>query len=168
MTDARMFPPFGLVIEGNGVAISRPRRPGFFDPRFLVAALLDHVARGDGQICDAEAVAMVELIAAHFGLDRQQAEARLGHALNLYSQSMDLTTVGELLGEVLRGDERIDVMWMLLQVAAADGRRRSDELAAVDRAAQALNLSDEERHAGFQRYFDERAESGRRRHLLPG
>ena len=158
MTDAHPFPAFGLVIEDNQLAISRAQRPGFFDPRFLVAALLDHVARADGAVCDAEAVAMVELIATRFGLDSQQAEARLGHVLNLYSQSMDLASVGELLCEVLCGDERIDVMSMLLEVAAADGHRRSDELAAVDQAASALNLSDEERHAGFQRYFDARDE----------
>ncbi len=147
----------GLVIEGDTLSISRKGGHGFFDPRFLLAAVLDYVAQGDGDICDAEAVAMVELIAGHFDLDIREAAARLGHALNLYARSMDLEAVGALLRELLTDAERVDVMWMLLRVVAADGRQGADELSAVDEVAAALQLSDEERHAGFQRYFDEGA-----------
>ena len=167
MTDTQPYPAFGLVIEGDRLTVSRTRRPNFFDPRFLLAALLDHVARGDGQVCDDEAQAMLELIAGHFALDTHQAEVRLAHALNVYSQSMDLDVVGALLSEVLTDSERVDVMWMMLCVAAADGRRGIDELEAVDEVAAALTLTEEERHAGFQRYFEQRTGQDSRRSIHP-
>ena len=147
--------PYGLVMEGDKLTVASTRHPGLFDPRFLIAALLDHVARGDGEVCDEEATAMVQLVAEHFGLDAGQAETSLGHALNIYSRTMQLGQAGEILREVLGETERIDVMLMLLRVVAADGRQGADELEAVDEVAQALRLTAEERHLAFQRYFSE-------------
>ena len=43
-------PGFGLILEGDKLVVSVAPRGSFFDPRFLVAALLDHVARGDGAV----------------------------------------------------------------------------------------------------------------------
>ena len=157
---------YGLVLEGEKLTVHATAQPGLFDPRFLIAALLHHVAEGDGRVCDREAAAMVELVADHLGLDAMEAEARLGQALSLYSQSLDLTAVGEVLQDILDEQERIEVMLMLLHVVAADGRQGADELRAVDEVAASLQITDEERHLAFQHYFDEQDEhrSGRRIH----
>lgn len=157
---AQPQPAFGLVLAGDKLEVSRLQQPGFFDPRFLVAAVLDHVAWGDGEVVEEEARAMVDLVAQHFDLDEVAATSRLSHALNLYSQSMDLASVGEVLREVLGPGEREDVMLMLLHVVAADGRQGADELRAVDEVAAVLELTDAERHNAFQRYF---AASGKTR-----
>jgi uncharacterized tellurite resistance protein B-like protein len=160
-------PGFGLILEGDKLVVSVAPRGSFFDPRFLVAALLDHVARGDGSVCDAEAKAMISLVANHFGLDTSAAQHKFNHALALYSSSLDLAAVGALLSEILIAAEREEVLVMLLQVIAADGRQGGDELEALDQVAAALSVTSEEKHAAFSRYFDKgKSETaGRRIHL---
>lgn len=160
-------PGFGLILEGDKLVVSVAPRGSFFDPRFLVAALLDHVARGDGSVCDAEAKAMISLVANHFGLDTSVARHKFNHALALYSSSLDLAAVGALLSEILTAVEREEVLVMLLQVIAADGRQGGDELEALDQVAAALSATSEEKHAAFSRYFDKGKPetAGRRIHL---
>ena len=160
-------PGFGLILEGDKLVVSVAPRGSFFDPRFLIAALLDHVARGDGSVCDAEAKAMKSLVANHFGLDTSVARHKFNHALALYSSSLDLAAVGALLSEILTAAEREEVLVMLLQVIAADGRQGGDELEALDQVAAALSVTSEEKHAAFSRYFDKGKPetAGRRIHL---
>lgn len=146
-------PTYGLILKGEKLVVTRAGQSTFFDPRFLIAALLEHVARGDGEITDDESREIVDLVADHFQLDTDGAGSKLSHALNLYSRNMDLEAVGELLGEILEPEERGDVMLMLLKVVAADGRQGADELRAVDEVAEVLSITAEERHAAFQIYF---------------
>ncbi len=144
---------YSLVLEGERLTVTTSHHRSFFDPRYLVAALLDHVARGDGEVSDEESSCMVDTVASHFGLDAAGAEQKLKHALNLYSRNMDLETVGEILGEVLEPEERENVMLMMLELVAADGRQGADELRAVDEVADVIGITPEQRHAAFQRYF---------------
>ncbi|MEP5566801.1 MAG: TerB family tellurite resistance protein [Halioglobus sp.] len=145
---------YGLILEGDKLVVTAAPRGSFFDPRFLVAALLEHVALGDGVICDAEATAMVSLVADHFELEEPSAQKKLSQALALYASNLDLAMVGNVLRNTLSSTERVDVLVMLLEVIAADGRQGSDELAAFDEVAAVLSISDEERHAAFSQYFD--------------
>ncbi len=157
---------YGLVLEGERIVVTRAPRATFFDPRYLVAALLEYVALGDGQVCELESAKMVDLVAAHFGLPEAQAEKRLVQALNLYARSLDLATVAEVLREILDSRERHELLLMLLEVIAADGRQGADELEALDVVATLLEISDEERHAAFDAYFSRDASpTGRRIHL---
>jgi len=144
---------YGLILQEDELVVTRTPRPGFFDPRFLVAALLEHVARGDGSVCEHETAVMIDQVARHFGLDAGCAERRFADALSLYSRSLDLARVGEVLQEVLAPAERVQVVVMLLEVIAADGRRGADELAALDQVVASLGISAGERHAAFERYF---------------
>lgn len=162
-------PGYGLILEGDKLIVATAPKGSFFDPRFLVAALLEHVALGDGVVCDAEANAMLSLVAEHFGLEKPQAQKHFAQALALYSSNLDLAMVGEVLRGLLSSVERVEVLVMLLQVIAADGRQGSDELSALDEVAAILSVSSEERHAAFSEYFDlsvSKSESeGQRIHL---
>jgi uncharacterized tellurite resistance protein B-like protein len=158
-------PSYGLVLEGERLVVKSAPRNSFFDPRFLIAALLEHVARGDGVICDSEARAMIDLVADHFELDKSRAEQKFTHALALYSKNLDLATVGSLLRQILSPSEREEIVVMLLEVIAADGRQGSDELAALDEVADALAINPEERHAGFARYFEQQRRGGAARRI---
>lgn len=144
---------YGRELTGDALSIVTSSKNGFFDPRFLVVALLEHVARGDGEVSEEEAATMLELVARHFSLDVTAANSRLAHALNLYAGDMDLAAVGAVLIDVLEPADREDMMVMMLKVVAADGRQGADELRAIDEVAAHLQLTDEERHAAFQRYF---------------
>ncbi|MEH6586405.1 MAG: TerB family tellurite resistance protein [Halioglobus sp.] len=147
-------PSYGLVIEGDKLVVTATPRNMFFDPRFLIAALLEHVARGDGVICDAETRSMIDLVAEHFDLDKSRAEQKFTHALALYSRTMDLAKVGAVLSEILPSTERQEVLVMLLQVIAADGRQGSDELEALDEVVAVLSITQDEKHAAFSQYFE--------------
>jgi len=147
---------YGLLLQGETLVVTSVRQQGFFDPRFLVAGLLYHVAMGDGDITDDEIQVMIDSVAGHFSLDMDQAEKKLSQALYLYIRKMDLGTVGQVLSKILAPGERVDVMVMLLRVVAADGRQGADELRAVDEVAAVLGVSDAERHEAFSRYFAER------------
>ena len=148
-------PNYGLVLEGETLVVTETPRETFFDPRFLVAALLEHVAKGDGFVCKAETREMIDLVAMHFQLDTSRAQQKFSQALAVYSRNLDLTAVGEVLNVILSPAEREDLIVMLLQVIAADGRQGSDELAALDDVLACLAITAEERHTGFSRYFDE-------------
>ena len=147
-------PNYGLVLEGDQLTVTATPRKAFFDPRFLVAALLHHVAKGDGVVCEAETREMIDQVAAYFQLDKSQAEQKFIQALALYSINLDLEKAGGVLNSILSPRERLDVLFMLLKVIAADGRQGSDELAALDEVAACLSISESERHAAFSRYFD--------------
>ncbi|TDG11955.1 hypothetical protein E2F43_16460 [Seongchinamella unica] len=146
---------YGLVLKGDQLILAEAPRETFFDPRYLVAALLHHVAQGDGVVCELETWAMIDLVAENLKLDRATAEQKFTQALALYSSNLDLDRVGEVLSGILSDAEREDVLVMLLQVIAADGRQGSDELAALDDVAACLSVTAEERHLAFSRYFDE-------------
>ena len=148
---------YSLILEGEQLQVSATPRAGFFDPRFLVAALLEHIANGDGEVSDEEAAHMIELVAEHFDLDLSRAEHKFAHALALYSRSMNLAEVGSVLAEILTQQERQDVLVMSLRLIAVDGRQGSDELAALDEVSAALSITAEEKHAAFNRYFAEQA-----------
>ncbi len=154
---------YGLVLEQGRMLVVRAPRASFFDPRFLVAALLEHVAQGDGHVCERETQTMISLVAGHFSLPPEQAEQRFVQALGLYARSLDLAETGQVLVEILDPGERLQVVVMLLEVIAADGRQGVDELAALDEVAQALAITPEERHAAFAIYFEGAADRGKRR-----
>jgi uncharacterized tellurite resistance protein B-like protein len=159
-------PNYVLVMEGDQLIVTEAPREAFFDPRFLVAALLEHVAKGDGVVCEAETREMIDRVAAHFHLDASRAEQKFSQALALYSRNLDLAAVGEVLHVILSSAEREDLIVMLLQVIAADGRQGSDELVALDDVLACLAITDEERHAGFSRYFDEQQSEGNSRRQI--
>ena len=157
---------YGLVLKGDQLIVTETPREAFFDPRYLVAALLHHVADGDGVVCEAETREMIDLVAAHFQLGKSRAEQKFTQAMALYSANLDLDKVGEVLQSILSPAEREEVMLMLLHVIAADGRQGSEELAALDEVAQCLSISADEKHAAFSRYFDREKEgSGNRRRI---
>ena len=74
-------PNYGLVLEGDQLTVTATPRKAFLDPRFLVAALLHHVAKGDGVVCEAETREMIDQVAAYFQLDKSQAEQKFIQAL---------------------------------------------------------------------------------------
>ncbi|MFV8816439.1 TerB family tellurite resistance protein [Haliea sp. E17] len=157
---------YGLVIEGERLLVTRSPKASFFDPRYLVAALLEHVAQGDGHVCERELATMIGLVAEHFGLAEHLAERRFSQALGVYARSLELREVGALLQEILDAGERHQVLVMLLEVIAADGRQGADELSALDEVAAVLDATAEERHAAFETFFARpRARRGRRIHL---
>lgn len=111
------------------------------EQRFLVAALLCLVARGDGEIADIESARMIGLLSEHLGLDSAAALASLQAVLNALQDDEDLLVKLQAVARLLTESERREILTMMLSVAAADGLERPEELATIHcLAADVLQL----------------------------
>ena len=126
-----------------------------YDERFLVAALLVFVARGDGSISDRETEKMLSLVGEHFKLRSGETLALLTRATEALSDDPALLDRLRELAPLLQPPEKEDVAVMLLNVAAADGRKDAAEMELLRRAGEVLAITPEGMHRAFDRYFSE-------------
>lgn len=126
-----------------------------YDERFLVAVLLVFVARGDGTISDRETEKMLTLVGEHFDLPSGATLALLTRATEALSDDPDLPERLRDLAPLLAASEKEDVAVMLLNVAAADGRKDAAEMELLQKAGEVLGITPEGMHRAFDRYFSE-------------
>lgn len=126
-----------------------------YDEQFIVAALLVFVARGDGAISEQETDRMLSLVGEHFGLPSGASLALLTRATEALSDDPELF---DRLGTLARGldpAQKEDVAVMLLNVAAADGRKDAAEMELLRRAGEIMGITPDGMHRAFDRYFSE-------------
>ena len=126
-----------------------------YDSRFLVAALLVYIARGDGEITSEESSQMIELIEERYHLQGAESLELITRAMN---EMVDKPQLGLLLIDLvpaLSETEREDIALMALKVVAADGQRHFAEMEQFNRAMEAAGISPEIVHRAFDRYFAE-------------
>lgn len=126
-----------------------------YDERFLVAALLVFVARGDGTISPRETEKMLTLVGEHFDLPSGPTLALLTRAIEALADDPDLLERLRSLAPALAPQEKEDVAVMLLNVAAADGRKDAAEMELLRRAGEVMGITAEGMHRAFDRYFSE-------------
>jgi len=144
------FEGVSLVIETAGDAETET-----YDSRFLVAALLVYVAKGDGAISENETEKMLELVGDHFRLRSSESLELLSRAMSDFAENPDLISLLKQLSTDLGDEQKEDVALMLLKVIAADGNTDGDEMEAVTAAGEIINISPEAMHRAFDRYFEE-------------
>lgn len=128
---------------------------GEYDERFLVAALLVFVARGDGTISDKETEQMLAFVGEYYDLTGGASLSLLTRAMDALSDDPDLFDRLRGLGEHLAPPEKEDVAVMLLKLVAADGRKDAAEMELLQRAGEILGITSEGMHRAFDRYFSE-------------
>ena len=126
-----------------------------YDERFLVAALLVFVARGDGIISERETEKMLSLVGEHFGLPSGASLALLTRAIEALSDDPRLPDRLRELAPRLDAAQKEDVAVMLLNVVAADGRKDAAEMELLQRAGEIMGITSEGMHRAFDRYFSE-------------
>jgi uncharacterized tellurite resistance protein B-like protein len=126
-----------------------------YDERFLVAALLVFVARGDGAISEKETEKMLSLVGEHFGLPSGASLALLTRAIESLSDDGRLPDRLHELAPMLDATQKEDVAVMLLNVVAADGRKDAAEMELLRRAGDIMGITSEGMHRAFDRYFSE-------------
>ncbi len=141
--------------EGTTLVIETTSGPETYDSKFLVAALLVFVAKGDGNISDSESQKMLQLIEEHFQLHSAESLELLSRAITDLAENPDLSSLLRELSNVLTPEEKENIAVMLLKVIAADGRRDVDEMEMMNVAAEIIGVSSESRHRAFDRYFAE-------------
>ncbi len=141
--------------EGSTLVIETTSGPETYDSKFLVAALLVFVAKGNGNISEDEVKKMLQLVSEHFQLESGESLALLNRAMGDLADNPDLVGLLKELSNVLSPTEKEDIAVMLLKVIAADGIRDADEMEMMNVAAEIIDISAETRHSAFDRYFAE-------------
>lgn len=148
-------PVISSTLDGNMLVVETSDGPVTYDSKFLVAALLIYVAKGDGAIDSQEAARMIDLIEDHFKLAGAESLELLTSAM---SEMAERPNLGESLAELggsLSDLEKEEIALMALKVIAADGRRDVAELEQFNKAVAAADISPEIVHRAFDRYFAE-------------
>ncbi len=125
------------------------------DTKYLLAATLVFVAKGDGRITGTESGTMVELLADHFQIRRAEALELLTNAMEDIDESTGFEALLATLGPRLNEIEKEQVTLMMLKVVAADGDRDAEEMDTLRSAADLLDISPEAVHRAYDRYFEE-------------
>lgn len=126
-----------------------------YDERFLVAALLVFVARGDGAISEKETQKMLSLVGEYFDLPSGASLALLRRAIEALSDDPRLPERLRELATILDANRKEDVAVMLLNVVAADGRKDAAEMELLQSAGEIMGITSEGMHRAFDRYFSE-------------
>ena len=142
-------------LEGTKLIIETSEGEQSYDSRFLVAALLVHIARFGGGIDPQESAEMIQLIEQHFSLESSESLELITRAMSELVDKPTLPTLLIDLGRTLTDGEKEDIALMGLKVIAADGRRDVEEIEELNRAMEAIDISPENIHRAFDRYFSE-------------
>lgn len=143
------------TLDGNVLVIETSDGPVTYDSKFLVAALLIYVAKGDGTIDPQEAARMLDLIEDHFKLAGAESLELLTTAMSEMAERPNLGESLADLGKSLSDREKEEIALMALKVIAADGRRDVAELEHFNNAVSAADISPDIVHRAFDRYFSE-------------
>jgi len=143
-------------IDGTELVIDTISKSEAYDSRFVVAAALVYVAKGDGHISEAETQKMLQLVGDHFGLGNAASLALLTSAIGEMADNVELPLIVRHVSDRLSDGDKEDIACMMLKVIAADGRQHAEELEALRDAATIMDISAESMHNAFDRYFDDK------------
>jgi len=145
-----------LVYAATGVDLDFDKVSTDINAQLAIASLLAVAANSDGSIDSAETLKMV-------GVLRRRFELTSAVALDLVARAIDDLSVGDAsrqlfdeLNERLSLKQKEDLLLMVLEVIAADGKKEAREMALLDRTVTALNISDRQLSTIYDRYFETR------------
>lgn len=142
-------------VEGDKIVVESDGEVTEYDSKFLIAAVLVFVARGNGQIEPEESARMIELIEQYFKMQGAETLELLTRAISEMDEKPELAPVLCELGPTLSDSCKEDLALMGLKIVAADGKRRVAEMEQFNRAMEAIGVSPEIVHRAFDRYFAE-------------
>ncbi len=142
-------------LEGDELIRETQSSTEAYDAKFLVAALLVFVAKGDGNISGAETAAMIELVNEHFDLQSAESLSLLTNAMEDIAEKPDFENLLRGLAPLLSEAEKEEAALMMLKVVAADGQRDTEEMAKIRAAAELIGIPADRLHRAYDRYFEE-------------
>ncbi len=146
--------------EGDELVIETQSTTESYDAKYLVAALLVFVAKGDGVISNEESAQMLSLVGTHFNLPSADSLEVLRRAILDLAENPDLKSLLKQLSAILNEQEKEDIALMMLKVVAVDGRRDADEIENIRIAAEVVSIPQDVMHRAYDRYFEETAKLG--------
>ena len=141
--------------EGDQMIVETQSTTEVYDARYLVAALLVYVAKGDGNISDRESAEMVELINNHFGISSAESLSLLTNAIEDAADNPDFEGLLRDISKLLSVAEKEEIALMMLKVVAADGRKDAEEMEKLRFAAEFIDIPPDTLPRAYARYFAE-------------
>jgi len=141
--------------EGDEMIIETQSATEVYDARYLVAAILVYVAKGDGSISGPETAQMIELINEYFDQPSSASLAQLTGAMEDQAENPDFENLLRDLSKILSTQDKEEVALMMLKVVAADGRKDAEEMDKLRRAADIIGIPADTLHRAYDRYFEE-------------
>ena len=142
-------------IEDDALIIETQSTTEVYDAKYLVAALLVFVAKGDGNISGQETAEMIELVNDQFSLPSAESLSLLTRAMEDIGHNPDFENLLRELSALLSLEEKEEVAFMMLKVVAADGRRHAEEMEKLRLAAEIIEVPPDVLHRAYDRYFEE-------------
>jgi len=142
-------------IKGDELIIETQSSTEVYDAKYLVAALLVFVAKGDGNISGEETEQMIELINEHFGVPSSTSLELLTNAMEDIADNPDFENLLKDLSKLLNVAEKEEVALMMLKVVASNGRKDAEEMDKLRRAADLIEIPPDTLHRAYDRYFEE-------------
>ncbi len=142
-------------IEDDESVIETQSSTETYDSKYLLAALLIIVAKGDGNISEMESQQMLALIEEYFQMPSAESLALLTRAMTDIAENPDMNSMLGDLSSILSADEKEDIALMLLKIVAVDGRKDADELEKLSVATGIINIPADVMHRAYDRYFAE-------------
>ena len=142
-------------IEGDELIIETQSSTEVYDSKYLVAALLVFVAKGDGNISGEETEQMIELINEHFGVPSSTSLELLTNAMEDIADNPDFENLLKDLSKLLNVAEKEEVALMMLKVVASNGRKDAEEMDKLRRVADLIEIPPDTLHRAYDRYFEE-------------
>ena len=140
-------------IDGDELIIETQSRTEVYDSKYLLAALLLYVARGDSPITENLSQRLLALIEEQFAIPSAESLELLTRAMSDLAENPDMESLLRELSAMLSVDEKEDFAVMLLKVAAAEGPKDADEMERVQKAAEVLSIPADVMHKAYDRYF---------------
>lgn len=142
-------------IDGDELIIETQSRTEVYDSKYLLAALLVYVAKGDRTISIDETERMLELIQQHFKMPTAESMELLRRVIDDIADNPDMNSLLRDLSKLLSEDEKEDIAVMLLKVAAVDGRQDAEAMDELKLATDLISIQPDIMHAAYDRYFEE-------------
>jgi uncharacterized tellurite resistance protein B-like protein len=149
-----------LIFAATGIDLGGGNEPVDINAQIAVASLLVVAAKSDGRIDGEETARMAQALCGRFSLTPMVADDLINRAIHAQATGGDAATLYAELNKRLTSKHKEELILMLLEVIAADGEKKADELALLDGAVSALNISSKQLGKIYQRYFDARRKNG--------
>lgn len=145
-----------LIYALTGKSLGRNDLPRDQETEHAIASVLALAAMSDGIISTEETERLVVILRKGFALDSGAALSlitRAIHELPVRASMSDLT--GDL-NNLLSMRDKEDLVVMLLEVIAADGRKEAEEMEVLAHTVFGLNISQKSMQRAYSRYFASR------------
>lgn len=142
-------------LQGATLVVETSNGEETYDQKFLIAALLIHVARGSGKIEAEESGQIIDLLEAHFGFAGAESLELVTRALTEMDDKPSLIGLLTELAPTLSAGQQEDIALMGLKVVAAGGQKNVAEMQQFRDTMDAMGISQEITHRAFDRYFEQ-------------